>query len=35
MIKNFDEVIERVRAFKEMKRCAVCMADEAAIGGRS
>ena len=33
MIKNFDEVIERVRAFKEMKRCAVCMADEAAIGG--
>ena len=33
MIKNFDEVIERGRAFKEMKRCAVCMADEAAIGG--
>lgn len=33
MIKNFDEVIERVRAFNEMKRCAVCMADEAAIGG--
>jgi len=33
MIRNFEEVIERVKAFPEMKRCGVCMADEAAIGG--
>lgn len=33
MLRNFDEVIERVKAFHEMKRCGVCMADEAAIGG--
>ncbi|MDY5436593.1 bifunctional enoyl-CoA hydratase/phosphate acetyltransferase [Peptostreptococcus porci] len=33
MIRTFDEVIEKVKAFPEMKRCGVCMADEAAIGG--
>lgn len=33
MIKSFDEVIERVKAFPDKKRCAVCMADDAAIGG--
>lgn len=33
MIKSFDEVIERVKSFPEMKICGVCMADEAAIGG--
>ena len=33
MLRNFDEVIEKVKAFHEMKRCGVCMADEAAIGG--
>ncbi|WP_101773362.1 bifunctional enoyl-CoA hydratase/phosphate acetyltransferase [Peptostreptococcus faecalis] len=33
MIRSFDEVIERVKAFPDMKRCGVCMADHAAIGG--
>ena len=33
MIRNFDEVIESVKSFNEMKRCGVCMADEAAIEG--
>lgn len=33
MIKSFDEIIEKVKAFPEMKRCGVCMADEASIGG--
>ncbi len=31
MLRNFDEVIEKVKSFKERKRCGVCMADEAAI----
>ncbi|WAW14465.1 bifunctional enoyl-CoA hydratase/phosphate acetyltransferase [Peptostreptococcus equinus] len=33
MIKNFEEVIEKVKAYPDTKRCVVCMADEAAIGG--
>lgn len=33
MLRNFDDVIERVKAFHSMKKCAVCMADDAAIGG--
>ena len=33
MLRNFDEVIEIVKSFDEMKVCGVCMADEAAIGG--
>lgn len=31
MLRNFDEVIEKVKSFHEMKRCGVCMADRAAI----
>ncbi|MBC2576129.1 bifunctional enoyl-CoA hydratase/phosphate acetyltransferase [Peptostreptococcus canis] len=33
MIKTFDEVIEKVKAFPKMKVVGVCMADDAAIGG--
>lgn len=33
MIRSFDEVIEKVKTFPQIKRCGVCMADEAAIGG--
>lgn len=33
MLKSFDEVIEKVKAFPQMKRCGVCMADKAAIEG--
>lgn len=31
MLRNFDEVIEKVKAFHKKKRCGVCMADLAAI----
>ncbi len=33
MLRNFNEVIEKVKSFSEMKKCGVCMADDAAIGG--
>ena len=31
MLRDFDEVIEKVKSFHEKKRCGVCMADQAAI----
>ncbi len=31
MLRNFDEVIEKVKSFHKKKRCGVCMADKAAI----
>lgn len=33
MLRSFDDVINKVKSFDEMKVCGVCMADEAAIGG--
>lgn len=33
MLRSFDEVIERVKAFDTKKICGVCMADDAAISG--
>lgn len=33
MLRNFNEVIEKVKVFNTMKICAVCMADDAVIGG--